>query len=141
MQNSKNNTVCCFSPSVTEPTRTPKARVAHFGEPLPQARQGGEHMLNSGQNTVLLAKLCRKTKSVLIGAQTIPSITVKFYARRMSGAKSVQTIGSLLKPVGANFVRPLQSQTNLCRKRGCTECPPTSLRAAQDPSVTLLPRG
>ena len=27
--------------------------------------------------------------------------------------------------VGANSVRPLQSQTNFCRKRGCTECPPT----------------
>ena len=45
----------------------------------------------------------------------------------MRRAKSVQTIGCLLKPVGANSVRPLQNQTNFCRKRGCTECPPTSL--------------
>ena len=49
---------------------------------LPQ-RGRGEHMLNSGQNTVLHAKLCRKTKSVLIGAQTILSITVKYHAWRM----------------------------------------------------------
>ena len=40
----------------------------------------------------MLAKLCRKTNSVLRGAQTILSITVKFHARRMRGAKSVQTI-------------------------------------------------
>ena len=59
-------------------------------------------MLNLGQNTVLLAKLCRKTKSVLIGAQTILSITVKFHARRMRGAKSVQTIGFFHKLVGAH---------------------------------------
>ena len=43
-------------------------------------------MLNSGQNTVLLAKLCRKTKSVLIGAQTVLSITVKYHARWMRGS-------------------------------------------------------
>ena len=29
----------------------------------------------------------------------------------------------------------------LSHERGCTECPPTSLCAAQDPSVALLPRG
>ena len=43
---------------------------------------------------------------VLIGAQTILSITVKFHALRMRRAKSVQTIGFILKPVGANSVRP-----------------------------------
>ena len=63
-------------------------------------------MLNLSQNTVLLSKLCRKTKSVLIGAQPILSITFKFHARRMRGAKSVQTIGFLLKPVGARCARP-----------------------------------
>ena len=63
-------------------------------------------MLNSGQNTVLLAKLCRKTKRVLIGAQTTPSLTVKFHARRMRGTRFVQTIGCLLKPVGARCARP-----------------------------------
>ena len=60
--------------------------------------------------------------------------------RWMRGAKSVQTIGYLLKPVGANSVRPLQNQTNFCRKRGCTECPPTSLcRSA--PTLASLCRG
>ena len=63
-------------------------------------------MLNLSQNTVLLSKLCRKTKSVLIGAQPILSITFKFHARRMRGAKSVQTIGFLLKPGGARCARP-----------------------------------
>ena len=46
----------------------------------------------------------------------------------------------MLKPVGANCVRPLQNQTNFCRKRGCTECPPTSLcRSA--PTLASLCRG
>ena len=42
----------------------------------------------------------------------------------MRGTRFVQTIGFLIKPVGANSVRPLPSQTNFCRKHGCTECPP-----------------
>ena len=74
-------------------------------EPAGETR-GTNTLLNSGQNTVLLAKLCRKTKSVLIGAQTILSITVKFHARRMRGAKSVQTIGFLHKLVGGHSVHP-----------------------------------
>ena len=73
---------------------------------LPLRGWGTNTLLNSGQNTFLLSKLCRKTKSVLIGAQTILSITVKFHARRMRGAKSVQTIGCLLKPVGGHSVHP-----------------------------------
>ena len=43
----------------------------------------------------------------------------------MRGTRFVQTIGCLLKPVGANSVRPLQNQTNFCSKRGRTQCAPT----------------
>ena len=35
--------------------------------------------------------------------------------------------GDALTCVGARCARPLQNQTNFCMKRGCTECPPTSL--------------
>ena len=97
---------------------------------LPQ-RGRGEHMLNSGQNTVLLTKLCRKTKSVLIGAQTVLSITVKFHARRMRGTKSVQTISFLIKPVGGHSVHP-------------SKHPPIANITAthkRSPCRRLLPRG
>ena len=46
----------------------------------------------------------------------------------MRGTPPALTNAFLIKPVGANSVRPLPSQTNFCRKHGCTECPPTGLR-------------
>ena len=77
------------------PSRMTRGTKAAHKPSLPLRGWGTNTLLNSGQNTVLLAKLCRKTKSVLIGAQPILSITVKFHARRMRGSPPALVNGFL----------------------------------------------